>query len=105
MKFRYFIVSLYKYTLFWHFRILKFILFLFLQQKKGPSGSVGDYRYIEGGFSCPECGKPFRNLHNLRRHASTMHGMNAAQLAEASDPARAEYNPTQARKPKVAPSR
>nr|CAB3267932.1 ZF(C2H2)-41 zinc finger protein [Phallusia mammillata] len=71
-------------------------------QKKGPGGSVGDYRYIEGGFSCPECGKPFRNLHNLRRHASTMHGMNAAQLAEASDPARVEY---QARKPKVAPPR
>ena len=36
-------------------------------------------------FTCPECGKLFRNLHNLRRHALSMHGMKAADLEEATE--------------------
>ena len=49
-------------------------------------------RYAEAVFTCPECGKMFRNLHNLRRHASSMHGMKAADLEEASDGMPGEYN-------------
>lgn len=42
-------------------------------------------------FTCPECGKLFRNLHNLRRHASSMHGMSATDLEGAGEGSSVEY--------------
>ena len=54
------------------------IYYIFIKKKAGS-----DVRYLQGDFTCPECEKPFRNLHNLRRHALTKHGLNSADLAEA----------------------
>ncbi|XP_076822085.1 zinc finger and BTB domain-containing protein 41-like [Clavelina lepadiformis] len=70
---------------------LKCHVLIHTSSKKGDC-TAGDARYIEAIFTCPECGKLFRNLHNLRRHASSIHGMNATDLAEASESQQGEFN-------------